>query len=185
MAIGHSQLFSHPAEGSSLPPDRLSQFTCCNVPIHETQLLGATSIVLAATLRKHHCYMTNELVRDRTFGAWLERQLARREWSKADLARRMGVANGDVSRWARDERTPSPVTIDKMADVLSVDVDFLLTLAGHRPQVIEIDPDSPTARLMPLIERVNWDAYPGRLDTLEKELQWMIERDREAESGKE
>ncbi len=109
---------------------------------------------------------------------WLQRQLARREWSAADLSRQLGVGNSTVAMWLRRERVPNPQSVDRIADVLGADVDYLLTLAGHRPAAVEIDPDSATARLMPLIEQIDWESRPGRLEEMEAELRFMIEMDR-------
>lgn len=76
--------------------------------------------------------------------------------------------------------------VDIIADMLLLDYDLVSTKAEYRPRgLLEIDADSSTLCLMPLIERVDWDAYSSRFDTLEKELMWMIEKDRDAESGKE
>jgi len=122
--------------------------------------------------------MDKKSVRDRTFGQWLQHQLDRREWTKAEFARRLGVANGDVSRWVRDERVPSPASIDRIADVLGVDVDLALTMAGHRPPDLHVDPDSATAQLMPLIEKIDWDTDPGRLEGVRMILEGYLEVDR-------
>lgn len=64
---------------------------------------------------------------------WLKGQLRRREWTQADLARRMAVSTGTISRWARGERIPTPESCDRLADVLGVDLDTVLGVAGHRP----------------------------------------------------
>ena len=183
MAIRNIQLSSEPSESSSLFANRAPQVWCGKELIHQESYLLDVSIVPPDTLRKYLCNMSTKSVRGRTFGQWLRWQLDRRDLRGADLARLLNTANGNVSRWLRDERVPSTESIERIADVLSLDIDTALTMAGHRPASIDLDPDSPTARLMPLIERVNWDAYPSRLDTLERELMWMIERDREAEKG--
>jgi transcriptional regulator with XRE-family HTH domain len=118
------------------------------------------------------------------FNLWLHRQLRRRDWSPADLARRMDVNTGTVSRWLTGSRRPRPDACDKLADALGVDLDMVLTLAGHRPPDIEIDPDSATARLMPLIEKIDWASRPNRLEEMEVELRFMIEVDRRKKAAK-
>ncbi len=179
MAIREANLLGNPTEGSTLILDVLPELASCIEQRHRAEFLRDTSIVPADTLRNYILNMNTKSVPERTFGEWLGLQLDRREWSGADLARRLGVANGNVSRWLRDERKPSSATVDRIADVLGIDVDIALTYAGHRPSgALQIDPDGPTARLRPLIEKVNWSAYPGRLETLENELQFMIETDR-------
>jgi transcriptional regulator with XRE-family HTH domain len=116
--------------------------------------------------------MDDKDVRVRTFGDWLAGQLLSREWSKAEFARRLGVSNGDVSRWVRGVRIPRPDTVDKIADVLGVDVDLALTMAGHRPPVFRIEPGTPEARLLPLIRQVPWDERQLRM--FEEQLRILI-----------
>lgn len=111
------------------------------------------------------------------FGPWLESQMLRREWNQSELARRLNVRPAVVSRWIRDERRPSTGSVDKIADVLGLDVDLVLSIAGHRPRDIDLDPESATARLMPLIEKIDWQSRPGRLEEMEAELRFMIEID--------
>lgn len=80
---------------------------------------------------------------DERFGRWLARQLEQRELSAAEFARRIGSSPGVVSHWIRGARVPSPTSLVKIADVLDVDVDRLLVIAGHRPAVAgvkEVDP---------------------------------------------
>jgi transcriptional regulator with XRE-family HTH domain len=82
-----------------------------------------------------------------SFHAWLRRQLQRRDWSQADLARRMNAATGAVSNWVRGERIPNPQSCERLADVLGEDPDFVLTLAGHRPP----DPSDDDPRIGQLV----------------------------------
>lgn len=83
-----------------------------------------------------------------------------------------------MSAWINDRRRPDTASCDRIADVLFLDVDEVLAVAGHRPPDIGIDPDSATARLMPLIEQIDWDSRPGRLEEVEAEFRFMIEVDR-------
>lgn len=101
-----------------------------------------------------------------------------RGWGVTRLAKELGMSHGLVSQWLKGERNPSPASLDIVADKLVADLDMLLTLAGHRPPDIELDPDSATARLMPLIEQIDWDSRPGRLEEVEAEFRFMIEVDR-------
>jgi transcriptional regulator with XRE-family HTH domain len=184
VTVRDTDLSGDPPERTSLDLDSTLQFVSGEVASPRCWVCHATIIVRYATLRKHYCYMDTKRVRARTFGQWLTHQLERRDWSKAELARRIGVANGDVSRWARDERVPSPAKVEDIADALDVDVDYVLTVAGHRPPDVEIDPDSPTAQLMPLIEKIDWASRPGRIEEMEAELRFMIEIDRRKEAAK-
>lgn len=98
------------------------------------------------------------LVTEHDLVTFLEQELRRREWSSADFARRMGVSTGSVSMWMTRKRTPGPKSIERMADVLYADPDLLLSLAGHRPAIYEVDPDSREARAAHLVTRIDWDA---------------------------
>ena len=94
------------------------------------------------------------------FAAWLRRQLARRDWTQADFARAAGLPTGTVSRWVRGERVPTPLHADLIADVLGVDLDIVLAVAGHRPNV---DPDDPPeiADLIAMIRKTQM--HPDRV----------------------
>jgi transcriptional regulator with XRE-family HTH domain len=89
-----------------------------------------------------------------TFGAWLDAQLQRREWNQSEFARRIDVRPGVVSHWIRGERVPEPRSIDKIADVLFVDVDELLTIAGHRPRLPMDHLERWHAELDPLLKQI-------------------------------
>jgi hypothetical protein len=52
------------------------------------------------------------------------------------------------------ERIPDPPSCGRIADVLGADVDLRLTLAGHRPNVEELDPDDPIALLCSRMRRM-------------------------------
>lgn len=112
------------------------------------------------------------------FATWLRRQMDRREWSAADLARKLGVGNSTVAMWLRRERVPSPQSVDRVADVLRVDVDNLLSIAGHRPRVFDIDPDSPEAKLLPYIRAIDWSKHDQELALIQRQLEFMAEVDR-------
>src|SRR5919112_753126 len=75
------------------------------------------------------------------FVEWLRGQLRRRGWNAAELGRRLQVPSGTISRWMTGERQPSSRSCDLLADVLGVDLDLVLTLAGHRPEAAVHQPD--------------------------------------------
>lgn len=55
----------------------------------------------------------------------------------------MEVSTGTISRWVRGDRVPTPESCDLLADVLGVDLDGILALAGHRPLDTMYRPDDP------------------------------------------
>jgi transcriptional regulator with XRE-family HTH domain len=113
---------------------------------------------------------------DEDFPSWLKRQLARREWSAAELARRMGVGPARVSEWLAGKYLPNPASCLRLADALNVDADEVLALAGHREPTEPLAPDDPHARIIALVKRVR--LTPDRLAGLEGTLLSWIEFDR-------
>lgn len=95
------------------------------------------------------------ILEGQSFAKWLRQQLARREWKQADFARRSGFNTGRVSYWMTGKDVPSPESCDRIADILGVDVDTVLTLAGHRPHIDEPAPDDQAAMLCAKVHRIN------------------------------
>lgn len=115
------------------------------------------------------------------FGRWLANQMDRREWTQADLARRLSASTGAVSMWLRGERVPSPASCDRIADVFGLPVDDVLTLAGHRPATEPIRPDDPRTEFIGLVKRVRWT--PERVAMMRSILTGMAEYDRKERGG--
>lgn len=109
------------------------------------------------------------------FGRWLAERLRGREWTNSDLARRMGTSPSVVSRWVRGERVPDPESCDKIADVLGVDVDLVLTLAGHRPAIEPLAPDDERRELMGYVKRLR--LTDDRVTALRSLLRGWLEMD--------
>src|SRR5262245_11143044 len=61
---------------------------------------------------------------------WMRQEMRRREWRQADFARAVGVDVSMVSRWLQGRR-PDPASLERVAAGLGIDLDALLTLAGH------------------------------------------------------
>lgn len=186
MALGDTYLISDPIEPTPLGDDRFSDLVGGEVASPARNVAHATIIVPTATFRNYDCCMDKEVVRERTFGEWLRGKLASRDWSGADFARAIQAAGGratpgDVSRWLRDQRTPNPDSCYKIADVLHLPVDEVLTRAGHRPPDYDVDPDSPPERFRAMMRRIKWD--PQREQLVEAMLRQMIEFDR-SQQGK-
>jgi transcriptional regulator with XRE-family HTH domain len=112
------------------------------------------------------------------FVRWMRSQLRRREWTEADLTRRIGVGRGTVSRWMSGERRPGTHSCDLIADAFGVDTDLVLSLAGHRPAVEEPAEDRDLRSIIAKLRRVQLDR--SRLGTLEAILDQWDDFDREA-----
>lgn len=113
---------------------------------------------------------------DQNIGAWIRRQMLRRGWTAAELARRMGVGSGRISEWIGGKRIPSSASCIRLADVFDADPDVVLTIAGHRVATEPLSPDDPHARVIALVKRVR--LTPDRLAGLEGTLLSWIEFDR-------
>lgn len=74
-----------------------------------------------------------------TFAGWLAARLAQAEWKPSEFARRIGKHPPTVSRWLNGEAQPDTTSCDIVADVLNADLDYVLTLAGHRPATAPVD----------------------------------------------
>jgi transcriptional regulator with XRE-family HTH domain len=108
------------------------------------------------------------------FGRWLQAQMRRRDWSQADLAQQVKASTGAVSMWARGLRKPDPDSCERIADALGLDVDLVLTMAGHRPPSYETDPNDPKELTIQRLRRLKWDrarnvTLAGIIDAWEKE----------------
>ena len=91
-----------------------------------------------------------------SFVAWMQEEMGRREWRQVDFARATGVDVSMVSRW-RQGRRPDPASLERVATALGVDLDELLTLAGHRPRSPR-DDDPRVAALVAKVRQVTWTA---------------------------
>jgi transcriptional regulator with XRE-family HTH domain len=110
------------------------------------------------------------------FANWVRGELRRREWSAADLARRMDVNSGIISNWLSGKRRPSPRSCDLLADVLGADLDFVLALVGHRPATTSAPPPDETAAVIAMLRRIQ--PSPDRIKGLDGMLRTWLELDR-------
>ena len=109
------------------------------------------------------------------FREWLQNQLTQREWRAAELARRLGVPSGTVSRWLSGERQPTPRSCDRLAAILGIDADLVLSLGGHRPGAQPIPPNDPRERIITLLQRL--ELTPSQAAGLEAMLRaWLDEQ---------
>ena len=65
--------------------------------------------------------------------------------NKSELARKLGIAISTVHRWFNEDRTPSYDTIQKLADMFGVSVDWLM---GKTDMIDEEELFDPTTMLV-------------------------------------
>jgi transcriptional regulator with XRE-family HTH domain len=70
-------------------------------------------------------------LRSDNFARWLEATMQSRGLSQAAIARRVGVADAQVSRWRRGQVTPSLPHLQRIADTFGVPRVELDRLAGY------------------------------------------------------
>lgn len=79
-----------------------------------------------------------------SFGRWLWDEIVDRDWSKSDLARRVGVETSNVSRWINLGVIPSPPMCRSIAAALDLHPLTVLVKAGWLdPEDILIDVNDP------------------------------------------
>ncbi len=89
-----------------------------------------------------------------SYSAWMRDEMRRRAWRQADFARAVEIDVSMVSRWLQGRR-PDPASLERVAGALGVDLDALLTLAGHRPRTPR-DDDPRVATLVAKVRQVTW-----------------------------
>jgi transcriptional regulator with XRE-family HTH domain len=122
--------------------------------------------------------------RENRFGRWLEATLESRGMSQAEVARDLGVADAQVSRWRRGQATPSLPSLQRLAQALHVPRTMLEELAGYTPpSVAGEDPERDAAlraheaRFHAVLEQLPpslWSAYLSACEALAAELRHSL-----------
>src|SRR6476646_3334158 len=71
------------------------------------------------------------MMRERNFGGWLEASMRSRGFTQAQLARSVGVADTQVSRWRRGQVVPTVQYLQRLADTFGVERLTLEQLVGY------------------------------------------------------
>ena len=99
---------------------------------------------------------------DTRFTMWLNRTMEHRGYSQADLARAVGVADAQVSRWRRGQVVPNVHSLQRLADTFGVPRATLDTLAGLPGGEEATEPADP-AELIRRAEVQTYQAWFGQL----------------------
>ena len=82
----------------------------------------------------------------KTLGEYIRNLRNKRDIGVRELGRAVDVSGVHISSIEKDKNTPSPELLRKIAVILGVDVDKLLSMAGQvDPEVINVIKDSPAA----------------------------------------
>jgi transcriptional regulator with XRE-family HTH domain len=101
---------------------------------------------------------------DTRFTMWLNRTMEHRGYSQAELARAVGVADAQVSRWRRGRVVPNVHSLQRLADTFGVPRATLDTLAGL-PGGDEASESADPAELIRRAEVQTYQAWFGQLLT--------------------
>jgi transcriptional regulator with XRE-family HTH domain len=99
---------------------------------------------------------------DSRFTLWLNRTMQSRGFSQADLARAVGVADAQVSRWRRGQVVPNVRSLQRLADTFGVPRATLDTLAGYPTDEAVANENDPGA-LMQRAEIQTYQAWFGQI----------------------
>jgi transcriptional regulator with XRE-family HTH domain len=69
-----------------------------------------------------------------TIADWIEEELKKRHWSRAELAKRSGVSESQISRFMSGQRGIGEKSIRKIADALNYPPQKIFEMAGLLPK---------------------------------------------------
>jgi transcriptional regulator with XRE-family HTH domain len=119
----------------------------------------------------------------RTFtdlGWWMARAMADRDLSQTELAAKIGVKQGTISRWMHEPRRPNLDALRRLAAALDTPYGEVLTLAGYAddtaPTALQDDPepDHPIVEKLRLMLDRSTPIPADKLATLEAVLAGVI-----------
>lgn len=112
---------------------------------------------------------------NRAFGAWLKSAITARGMTQNEFASAIGASKSSVSRWINGD-APKGTYVERIADVLVLDYDFVATKAGIRPRELAEDEDDIIKReLLPMLRRIDF-SDPIVLDRVKDDLGFWIKR---------
>ena len=73
----------------------------------------------------------------RKFKDWLLREMSKREWSQADLARAAKLNRAVINKLLNGQSTPRPTTLESIARAFKIPVEGIFRIAGLLPELTE------------------------------------------------
>lgn len=86
-----------------------------------------------------------------------------------------------VSRWINGIDVPSPESCIRIAEVMNIDPDDVLGIAGHRIPDRPVPPDDPISEIARMMRRMKQS--PDRLRTIQAIIETYLETDRESHNN--
>jgi transcriptional regulator with XRE-family HTH domain len=106
------------------------------------------------------------------FSNWLQKELAKRDWSQADLSKRSGLHRAIISKVLLGSSMPTPETLESIARGLGMSPETVYRAAGLLPSQPEADE---------MVEKLNYkitQLTPGARALAEKLLDALLEEDK-------
>lgn len=86
------------------------------------------------------------------FKEWLLKEMSKREWSQADLARSADLNRAVITKLLNGHSTPRPATLESIARAFRVPVENVYRMAGLLPEIPETD--SLTEEMIHLVRQI-------------------------------
>lgn len=118
-------------------------------------------------------------------GQWLKEMIARKGTTMRQVAQYTGISVSTISNTVRGIYIPNPANCVRLAEYFKVDPDYVLQLAGHRPQRYREEelPDfhiyvSRKFRNNPRLQRALVAAYEALTEAREEEERRIREKEK-------
>lgn len=80
------------------------------------------------------------------FSEWLQNELKKRNWSKADLARNSHLSSGTIARIMNETRNPGPDVLKSISRALNIPTNIVFEIAGLLPKNLGTPPIAEEAK---------------------------------------
>lgn len=108
---------------------------------------------------------------ENSLGPWLGQKLYQHRMTQTELASRVGVNQTQISSYLKGKRRPSSETCKRLAEALSVPVDEVLIVAGHRPPLVA-DGDMELKEMVEVLRQIPTD----QRESIKSYLYWHLDR---------
>lgn len=103
------------------------------------------------------------------FGVYLKQRMSELDTNAYQVAKATGLQPGTISHWVNGRRLPSPESCAILAEALALDVDDLLTRAGHRPR-FRTDENPARAEIHKMVDQLPED----EIELMRSLIRWRL-----------